>query len=230
MQISIIIPTYNEAAIIGNLVRYLVNNSNGRVLEILVSDGGSHDFTIDEAVKAGATVIVSPKKGRAAQLNYAASIAKGNVLYFIHADTMPPATYTNDIMEAIDAGFNFGRYRTQFTGNHLLLKVNAFFTRFDLFVCYGGDQTLFMSSQLFNTLRGYNEQMLIMEDYDIVARAKEQARYKILGKNALVSTRKYDNNGWLKVQKANYKVMQMFKKGSSQTEIITAYKKMLNYR
>lgn len=230
-SISIIIPTYNEAAGIGKLINYLLENGEGKITDLIISDGGSSDATIDIAVKAGAKALLSPQKGRAAQMNHGAAEATGDILYFIHADTFPPTTYVADILNAIQDGFDLGRYRTRFDSNRNILKVNAWFTRFDLFICYGGDQTLFMRRDFFERIKGFDAQMRIMEDYDIVTRAKAQgARYKIFNNAALLSARKYDTNSWLRVQTANYAIIQMFKKGASQEAMASRYKQLLNYR
>ena len=229
-MLSVIIPTYNEAGNIAKLINYLLINSKKEEIEIIIVDGGSVDLTLQEAKNAGVIAMLSPRKGRAAQMNYGASIAKGEVLYFIHADTFPPASFVDDINEAISKGYSLGRYRTKFDSKKISLKFNAFFTRFDLFMCYGGDQTLFIRKELFETIVGFNEAMLIMEDYEIVTRARQQAKYKIIQKGALVSARKYDTNSWFTVQKANYTIVQMYKKGATQMEMVAAYKNMLRYR
>ena len=228
-MLSIIIPTYNEQDKIAKLISYLKSNSPKDQTEIIISDGGSIDKTLQEAIDAGATTIRSPKKGRAAQMNYGASLAKGDILYFIHADTFPPNCFIDDINKAIAKGFDLGRYRTKFDSKKCALKLNAFFTRFDLFMCYGGDQTLFVKKDLFTSIKGFEETMLIMEDYEIICRARENANYKIIPKNALVSARKYDSNSWFTVQKANYTIVQMYKKGASQSQMVDQYKKMLHY-
>lgn len=228
--ISIIIPTYNESANIERLVHWLAKNIDPSSAEILVSDGGSTDNTLELAAMAGANSFISPKKGRATQMNYAASKASGDILYFIHADSFPPADFVKDILRAVEQGYGLGRYRTKFNSQSLLLKLNAFFTRFDWFMCYGGDQTLFISAKLFHSIGGYKEEMLIMEDYEIVERARKVARYKILKGNALVSARKYETNSWLTVQKVNSSIVKMYRHGAGQQEMIDAYKHRLNYR
>lgn len=225
-MISIVIPTYNEAAIIAQLVTYLQLHGGNMVAEIIVIDGGSDD-TLQITTKLGTVGAKALIKGRAAQMNQGAALATGTILYFIHADTLPPKSFAVDIVATINNGFEFGRYCTQFDSKNLLLKVNAYFTKFDLFVCYGGDQTFFITKKLFTTICGFNPNFRIMEDYDITIRAKQKANYKIIKKNVLVSARKYEHNSWLKVQKANYIVVKMFKKGASQQAIITKYKALL---
>ncbi|MEP6713628.1 MAG: TIGR04283 family arsenosugar biosynthesis glycosyltransferase [Ferruginibacter sp.] len=229
-MISIIIPVYNEEANIKKLLAYLHQHNNGIINEIIVSDGGSTDATFSVAAAAGAVVVASPEIGRAAQMNYGARLATGAVLYFIHADTFPHPSFFDDIKKAVEEEFEFGRYRTKFDSKKKILGFNAFFTRFDMFVCYGGDQTFFITKKIFEAIGGFNESMLIMEDYEIVQRAKKMGRYKIIQKNVLVSARKYDTNSWLKVQRANYTIVQLYKKGATQQEMVTRYKELLHYR
>ena len=230
MFISIIVPTYQEANTISSLIKYLLLHSSRETCEIIISDGQSDDNTVTIAAEAGAIAVISPERGRAAQMNYGASLAKGSILYFIHADTIPPPHFIIDIQNSIQNNFLFGRYQTKFDSNKFILKLNAFFTRFDMFMCYGGDQTLFIEKKLFNTIGGFNASMLIMEDYEIVLRAKKLARYAILPAKALISARKYETNSWYMVQKANYTIVKMYKKGASQEEMVKRYKEMLIYR
>jgi hypothetical protein len=152
------------------------------------------------------------------------------IYYILHADTLPPAGFAKEISNLIQKGKTVGRFCTRFQSNSLLLKCNAFFTRYDLFVCYGGDQTLFITRELFSSINGFDNSMRIMEDYDIVVRAKQKAQYGIIQKDVLVSARKYETNSWWQVQKANYTIVQMFKKGASQEEMVIRYKQMLSYR
>ncbi len=227
-MISIIIPTLNEEQNIEKLLPYLQKCCNGKEYEIIVADCGSTDSTKDIAKNYDAILIATSCKGRAVQMNSGAAVAKFDILYFVHADSIPPKNFFNDIVKAVNDGYGLGRYQTKFEGNKWLLKLNAFFTRFDWFVCYGGDQTLFITKPFFAKMKGYDEKLLIMEEYDLVKRAKEYAKYKIFKKAALVSIRKYETNSWLQVQKANYTIMQQYKKGVPQTELVKNYKQLLN--
>jgi rSAM/selenodomain-associated transferase 2 len=230
MILSIVIPTYNEEENIGNVVSFIRENIKAAEAEVIISDGGSEDNTLEEARKAGAKAVLSPGKGRAAQMNYGVSIAKGDVLYFIHADCYPPSTFVNDIQWAITHGFDLGRYRTKFNSKKTLLKLNAWFTRFDLFICMGGDQTLFITRSLFKLCNGFREDMRIMEEYEFCERARKRGKYKILKGEVLISARKYETNSWVQVQLANFEVISMYKRGASQHDILNVYEQMLNYR
>jgi len=229
MKISIIIPTYNEAENIARLIKYLLQHGGNSLGEIIVADGGSSDTTVQLANQAGAQAIISLKKGRGAQMDFGAEKATGNVFYFIHADVFPPPSFIQDIKKALLEGYACGRYCMKFDSNKWYLKLNTFFTRFDLFVCYGGDQTLFVTRELYHKAGGYNKQFRIMEDFEFTQRLKEFGSYKIIKKGALISARKYDTNSWLKVQLANKKIVSMYKKGASQEEMAAMYRKMLNY-
>jgi rSAM/selenodomain-associated transferase 2 len=230
MKISIIIPTYNEAPTIARLISYLLEHGKNTIADLIVSDGGSSDDTVELANRAGARALVSPGKGRSAQMNYGAAISKGEILYFIHADSFPPETYVDDILDAVQKGYAIGRYRTRFDSSKFILKINAWFTRFDWFICMGGDQTLFVTREIFQQCNGFKEEMKIMEEYDFCERARKLGNYKILRGSALISARKYDSNSWLRVQLANSKIVRMYKKGASQEQLVDTYKRMLSYR
>ncbi len=231
MQISIIIPVYNEGAVIGKLVSYLLQKKNELISEIIVVDAGSADDTVAMAEQAGALTVLSPQKGRAAQMNYGASMASGDILYFIHADTFPPLSFVNDIIAAVENGHQMGRYRSKFNSRKWYLKINAWFTRFDLFVCMGGDNTLFVSRNVFESNGGFKNDMRIMEEYEFCERVRKQGTaYKILDGTALISARKYDANSWWAVQKANMRIIRMYQKGASQQDMAEQYKKMLRGR
>jgi len=230
MKISVIIPTFNEAENISGLLTYLKELEGAQNLEIIVSDGGSTDNTLELANQSRVLALLSPKKGRAGQMNYGVSKASGSVYYFIHADTKPCATCVEDIEDALNVGFDCGSFRTQFDKNSFLLKINAWFTRFNYLFFRGGDQSIFVTKDLFNRIKGYDEHYYIMEDYDFLNKVWAQGTFKLIPKATLVSARKYENNTWLSVQLANLKVVRMFKKGASQADMLSTYKEMLRYR
>ncbi len=232
MKISVIIPTYNEADNIGCLIESLKIYGEKHLHEIIIADSpNSTDTTKEIAQKLGAIAQKSPQKGRAFQMNFGASLATGEILYFVHADIKVNPDYAFDIVNAINSGHDFGCYRYQFDTDDWLLKVNAFCTRMPFIWCRGGDQTLFIRKKDFLKVGKFRDDYQIMEDYEFIIRAKKVLKFKIIPKNVVVSARKYKTNSYLRVQKANLKVMRMFLSGkASQEEMMETYHRMLDYR
>ena len=227
MKLAVIIPTLNEAHFIGRLVTHLKTAPYHAQLEIYVCDGGSSDNTVDIATEHGATVLKTGSKGRALQMNAGASQTKADVLYFVHADTLPPVSFYSDIKKAVEAGYCIGAYRQCFDSPKLLLKVNAWFTRFPYLWCRGGDQSIFVERQLFEELNGFDERFIIMEEYDLMVRAAAKSRFKVMHGKTLVSARKYSHNSWLTVMLANRKALRMFRKKEPPELILTMYRNRL---
>ncbi len=229
MEISIIIPILNEAKNIGNLIQHLKKYATASLAEIIVVDGGSKDESVAIAQKMGVLVLQSPKPGRAVQMNYGATKATGDILYFVHADTLPPEDFCSDILQAVSEGYELGCFRFKFDSSRWILKVNAYFTRFDRIWCRGGDQTLFILRTAFEALEGYDEHYIIMEEHDFILRANEQYQFKIIPNYAIVSPRKYDHNSYLRVQLTHLVVFNMFRFGYPQERIVQTYKRFLNF-
>lgn len=203
-------------------------------VEIIVADSPSSEDSIADLVEEWkATYLQAPSPGRATQMNAGAARARGEILYFVHADTRIHPDFLPDIPKAISRGADLGCYRYVF--DHyptLLLHINSFFTRFTPIWCRGGDQTLFIRRHTFEQLGGFDTQCLIMEDYDILQRSEALGcRFQIIPKNVKVSARKYETNSYWRVQWANFTVMRMFLRGNNSfTDLAHQYKKMLDYR
>lgn len=229
MELSVIIPTLNEEESIHGLVLHLKKNLNNVNHEIIVVDACSNDETKSEAEKGGAKVVNCSKMSRAFQMNKGAEIAKGDILYFVHADSFPPKTIYKDILQAFSEGFDFGCYRFKFDSSKFLLAVNSYFTRFDRIMCRGGDQTLFIKKAVFDELGGYKNDYRIMEEYEFIIRARKKLKFKIIPKNVKVSARKYDENSYFRVNIANLAVFTLFRMGASQEKMVRTYRKLLNH-
>lgn len=228
MQVSIIIPTLNEARNIERLVRQLKDFGSDYVKEIIVVDGGSTDETVSIAQQAGAIALVSPQKGRAAQMNYGVQQATGELFYFVHADTFPPACYMKRVQKAVQEGYPIGCFWFEFDSNRKIFKFQNYMTRFDRMWCRGGDQSLFVTREVFEEFDGYKNDFIIMEEYDFMARVRTKYPFKIIPKAVKVSARKYETNSFLKVMLANTIVFSMFRFGASQETMAKTYRRMLN--
>jgi rSAM/selenodomain-associated transferase 2 len=212
-KISVIIPTLNEAENIGDLIHFLQQNNHYKEVEIIVSDANSQDDTVKIAEKFGVQVICTKQASRAHQLNQGAKLASGEILYFVHADVKPPKTYIPDILKHILKGYDFGCFRFKFDSKHPFLAVNSFFTRFKVLWCRGGDQTLFIKKSVFEQNKGFNEEYVVMEDFELIKRLWKKYRFGIIPKSVLVSARKYEDNSYWQVNLANLKIYKMFMKG-----------------
>ncbi|MEQ9582813.1 MAG: glycosyltransferase family 2 protein, partial [Arenibacter sp.] len=161
ISISIIIPTLNEAACIGNLLEYIKANSSPKnIKEIIVVDGGSTDGTPTLAKTLGAKTI-SSEMGRAKQMNKGAELATGHVLYFLHADTYPPKDFDVFILNAVHQSIASGCFRMKFDTSKKFLRFFAWFSRINNRICRGGDQSLFIHKDLFRKTGGFNEKYII---------------------------------------------------------------------
>jgi len=230
MTISVIIPTLNESGNIYRLITFIRQLQRAEVIEILVVDGGSTDDTCLTAQNCGASVLRCHERNRATQMNLGAKVAKGDILYFVHADVTLVSTFVDDLIECLLQDFESGCYRYIFDSDKLLLKVNAFFTRFDTIMCRGGDQTLFVKRPIFKSMGGFDETYVIMEDYEFIRRLQQRNTFKIIQKDIVVSARKYETNSWFRVQFANLLVFIMFFFRRSPLAMKQIYKILLTYR
>ena len=117
--LSIIIPTFNEELRIAATLKQI-----GEGVEIIVVDGGSTDKTREIAEQLGAKVIISPSKGRAFQMNLGAKIAKGDVLLFLHGDTLLPQNYQEQIIDTLSqSGIVAGAFKLKIDGEEKTLRL-----------------------------------------------------------------------------------------------------------
>ena len=227
-MITVIIPTFNEEYFIESALKQLkILDIDNLISEIIVADGNSTDNTRIIAIRCGATVLVCPKRGRSAQMNYAATLADENVLYFIHADTNPPKNFTTAIYDAVKLGFNAGSFRLKFDYDHWFLKVNAWFTRFNIDSVRFGDQSLFVTKKTFKASGGFLESLVVMEDQHIITKLKKLGSFKLIQKSVVTSSRKYLENGIFKTQGVFFIIFLMYKFGFSQATLVNTYRKML---
>tara|TARA_R110002167_G_scaffold358269_1_gene574211 strand:+ start:1184 stop:1888 length:705 start_codon:yes stop_codon:yes gene_type:complete len=198
--ISIIIPVLNEEKYIKDVLFSIsANASTDRIKEILVVDGGSTDLTIKNAQEFGASVIKS-KKGRAIQMNIGANKATGDILYFLHVDSLPPKDFDQAILNEIESGFEVGCFQMRFNSNSRFLKFFAWCTRINHQVCRGGDQSLFITHKLFHHINGFNENFVIYEDNEFIQRVCKLRSFKIISSSVTTSARRYEERGMVRLQ------------------------------
>jgi rSAM/selenodomain-associated transferase 2 len=212
MELSVIIPVLNEEENLRKLLPFLKENCTHNS-EILVVDSKSCDSCEAICKQFEVAYLKSPKAGRASQMNFGAEHSKGSVLYFVHADCKPPHNFEKDIKTAVLDSFKLGGYTSTFDSNSVCLKFNAICTKFNFVAFRGGDQTLF-AKNTFYELGAFNEKHTIMEEYELLKKAKKaKIHFKILKGKTLVSTRKYQANSYLRVSIANLIVFTAWRFG-----------------
>ncbi|MEP2277812.1 TIGR04283 family arsenosugar biosynthesis glycosyltransferase [Maribacter sp.] len=198
--ISIIIPVLNEEKYIKDVLFTISTNAgSNRIKEILVVDGGSTDRTVVNAQKHGA-IVINSDKGRAKQMNLGAAKATGDVLYFLHVDSLPPKDFDSDILNEIDQGFEVGCFQMRFNSNSLFLQFFSWCTKINHQICRGGDQSLFITSKLFHELNGFNENYVIYEDNEFIKRVYKLKPFKIISSAITTSVRRYEERGTVRLQ------------------------------
>lgn len=225
-MISIIIPTYNEADQIDETISKIKERCTVDFWEIVVVDGWSSDDTRAVAEASGAKVVTGPK-GRAKQMNYGASIAQGDILYFLHADSIPPIYFTRCILDATQQGAVSGCFRLAFDHNQWFLKANSWFTRFDVNAVRFGDQSLFVTKEIFEKSGRFREDLTIMEDQEIIHRIKRHGKFIVMNKYVTTSARKYRENGVYRMQGIFYLIWILYYLGYSQEQLVNLYRRLI---
>lgn len=226
MELSVIIPSYNEYPALKNLLSYLKNIDTVNNIEIIIVCSAKNSDNTPTLTEV--KILSCPYHSRASQMNFGALEAKGEVLMFLHADVLPPKSFYTDISSEIKDGNDFGFFAYKFYPSSFLLKMNALFTRRDGLFAGGGDQIHFMTKSLFCKLGGYDESLSIMEDFDFVKRYRQSGKKLTLIKSrAIVSSRKYFTRSWLRVNFANVIAFSMFLLGKDSLKIKKIYYRIL---
>lgn len=231
-KISIIIPTLNEAENIPRLLKHLsVSKTADNDIEIVSVDGGSEDHTsaiIQEYIQQNNTdyiTHITTSKGRAKQMNAGAAIAKGGILYFLHADSFPPKGYDQDIINEVSKGNLAGCFRMRFDSNHWWLRLASWLTQFSWRACRGGDQSQFITKDIFEELGKFDERFIIYEDNDLINKLYARNEFVVINKKITTSSRRYKTNGIWKLQYHFWAIYLKKWFGASAEELHDYYRK-----
>ncbi|MFN2375940.1 MAG: TIGR04283 family arsenosugar biosynthesis glycosyltransferase [Candidatus Binatia bacterium] len=195
MRLSIVIPVLQEEATIRDtLVATRGSLESGD--QIVVVDGGSSDGTVRLARSFGAEVIEG-ERGRGRQMNQGASLAGGDVLLFLHADTLLPTGFRQGLAALLeDESVRWGRFDLRFDEGGPLLQLIArlISLRSRLFRSATGDQAIFVRREDFLAVGGYREAILF-EDVDLVRLLRRRGRMGIPAGHVVTSARRWRNRG-----------------------------------
>ena len=199
MHLSIVIPVLNEAGGIAATLaaaRAACAAYAGMDTEIVVVDGGSSDASRSIAT-ASAVQIVDSARGRARQMNAGAAATSGDILLFLHADTLLPTDAVSAIAAALTAQQAcWGRFDVQIAGRAAMLPVIAWCmnSRSRFTGIATGDQAIFVRRTAFAALGGFAEQPL-MEDIALSRRLKQQATPCCLRQRVTTAGRRWEQHG-----------------------------------
>ncbi|PHI18768.1 hypothetical protein CEQ90_16065 [Lewinellaceae bacterium SD302] len=227
IDISVIIPTLNEADNLPQRILELSTALNGESYEIIVSDGGSNDATPKLAAQLADRYVSGPS-GRACQLNVGAKQAKGRWLYFLHADTQPPVklAYWFKWMDKNDC--KAACFQMRFDHRSPTLNLLGYCTRFDIDAFRYGDQSLLVRHDAFRSVAGYDQSFHLMEGNDIVKRLKKKHGFTVLPDYVVTSARKYRRYGALYLQGIYIFIYCLRQLGLSQNRLLKFYRWSLN--
>lgn len=231
-MMSIVIPALNEEHGIFNLLQLLVDRaSDPNSLELIVVDGSSVDQTLLEVKRFSKEYpnidvkTVDSEKGRGIQLHNGSLAARHDIFYFLHADSHPPKKYDAHIYNAIATGKPAGCFRMRFRSWHWWLIIIGWFSRFSWKVSRGGDQSQYITRDLYKQIGGYNTTVPIYEDYLLINELYELDRYHVIQKWLTTSSRRYEEVGVLKLQWFYITIYWKKRHGASIDEIYEYYLK-----
>lgn len=222
MKISIIIPCLNEGGYIKNTLQHVLSLHGD--FETIVVDGGSSDDTLSIAAEFNGLKIISSEKGRSIQMNAGASVAKSEILLFLHADTFLPENAFNLIIECMqDQQVVAGSFYLRFDDNS---RFTNFYSRLSKlnhsFLTYG-DHGIFIKKSVFQEIGGYKE-IPFMEDVEIQGRIKKEGRFKKLNAGVLTSARRFRKTGILRQFTMDLYLVLFYKMGVSPKRLKNFYK------
>jgi len=199
MLVSVIIPALNEANCIERTLHDVQALSDPK--EVIVVDGGSTDDTVGRASDL-ATVLHAPQ-GRATQMNHGARAARGDVLWFLHADTHPPEDALHIIRNTLhQPGAESGLFRLAFDDDAFLLRVYSWCTGWPWVRLAFGDRGLFTTRTAFEAVGGFPEWPLF-EDLELARRLHERDTFRFLPQAVTTSARRFRRYGLLRQQLRN---------------------------
>lgn len=198
MTISVIIPTLNEEKTLRHTLSSL---STAEIPEVIIVDGGSTDQTVSIAEvfcsEAPNIRIITASAGRARQMNEGAKVSRGDILLFLHADTLLPV----DAKLMIEVAFANpavvgGRFDVRFDspsrwGTMISTLMNW---RSRLSGIATGDQAMFLRRHVFEQIGGFAD-IPLMEDIEFSRRLKSMGPTATLRRQVTTSFRRWEQQG-----------------------------------
>lgn len=200
-MLTIVIPSLNEEA---SLAEVLPNLFVEGVGEVIVVDGGSQDQSVRVARQCGARVLLSAP-GRGSQQALGAKAAKGDLILFLHADTILPEGFLTEVNEVIgQPGVVAGAFRLRIGAPGTSVRMIEFLAnlRSRFLNSPYGDQAIFLRRQTLEAIGGVPE-IPLLEDVRLIKMLKHEGRIGLSKKSVLTSGRAWTGHGTIRTTAAN---------------------------
>lgn len=223
-MISVVIPTYNEAGHLPLTLAALVPAAmDGLVREVIVSDGGSTDGTLEAADEAGAKIVTSVK-GRGQQLAAGCALAKGPWLLILHADSRLAVGWETIALSHIrQQAHRAGYFKFQLDDPSFIAQVweMGVALRCRLLALPYGDQGLLISKALYEAAGGF-EAVPLMEDVGLVRRLGRK-RLRALEGKILTRSERFRKAGYLSRSLRNWSLLLRYLMGTDPARLVKSY-------
>jgi rSAM/selenodomain-associated transferase 2 len=223
-RISIVIPALNEAAGIAQALRPL-QPLRARGHEVIVVDGGSADATVEIARPLADRVIASPP-GRARQQNAGAEAATGDVLLFLHADTLLPGEADRLVLDGLTrSGRGWGRFDVRLSGRRPALRMveRMMNLRSRATGIATGDQAIFVRAEWFRRAGGF-PQIPLMEDVALSTALRRLGPPLCLRQPVLTSSRRWEERGVLRTILLMWRLRAEYALGADPARLAERYR------
>lgn len=218
--ISVIIPTWMEATTIQRCLSDLARNEGP--LDVIVSDGGSSHETVERACAFPGVRVTHAAGGRAAQLNHGAALARGDILWFLHADSRPPAHAVQVIRSTLaDPSVTVGAFRFASDSPrwpYRLIELGVRMRSEWLNVPYG-DQGFFLRRSTFEVLGGFPS-VPVMEDLYLLRKLRRHGKIAVVKVPLPTSARRWERLGIVRTTWRNWKLVLSDWLGVSPTRLV----------
>ncbi len=222
LSLSVIVPVWREAASIQSFLQSL-QQVRAAGHEVIVVDAGSDDGTADLA-GPWCDQVLTGGKGRALQMNAGAEAARGNVLLFLHADTLLPETVIDHLERFFDSPQQWGRFDVRLSGQRAIFRVVAWFMnrRSRLTGIATGDQAVFVRTSVFRALQGFAP-IPLMEDVELSKRLRSLSRPYCVGDPVITDSRRWEQGGAWRTIFLMWRLRWRYWRGESPELLAAAY-------
>jgi rSAM/selenodomain-associated transferase 2 len=226
IKFSIIVPVFHEGERINQLIECLDRLDIQRNVETIIVDGAVEKDTL-AAIHSSSVAMISSETGRARQMNAGASVAKGEILIFLHADTELPKQALRKIDSFIEQReYVGGAFDLGIKSDKLILKVIGKLAswRSRLNRVPFGDQAIFIRREYFNTIGGYKE-IPLMEDVELMRRIKKTGdKIGIFRDRVMTSPRRWEREGVIHCTLRNWTLQTLYFLGVPPHKLVHFYK------